>query len=112
MFVPDEATVSSLAVTTAGLEDTTWLLLKADSCVTGRDTSGLNSDLLVRAPMTSFMDVEALLVTEGWSCEVEACRVVRWVFTPCDDCWLVTVMAGLLIEWMVLDRPTGLCVEE
>lgn len=112
MFVPDKASVSSPAVTTAGLEDTTWLLLKADSCVTGGDTSGLNSDLLVRAPMMSIMDVEALLVTEGWSCEVEACRVVRWVFTPCEDCWLVTVMAGILMDWMVLDWPTGLYVEE
>ena len=59
-----------------------------------------------------FIPDEALLVTEGWNCEVEACRVVRWVFIPCDDCWLVTVMAGLMMELTVLDRPTGLCVEE
>lgn len=106
-FKVDSSVISS-TVDPAGLEKIMWLPFKADSSV----TEAFVSDLLVRGLLMSLTWVEAPLLVELWISEVETCLAVRWVFTVFDSCSLVTVMAGLLMVWTVLDNPSGLCVDE
>lgn len=100
---------------TAELDERVWLTFKGDKAVTEVEAPGPKSvvtDLLVRGLMTSFTYVANPSGMVLWTFDDVTCLVVLWDFTVFDMCSVMTVMAGVLMEKMVLVIPSGLCVDE